>query len=300
MDPNHDLQLELALEVLDGLSVGDALGEALSYQCYRARELDDFSAFADGSVRYTDDTEMALGIIDVLRSSRSIDEDLLAWKFAARFKRDPDRGYGRMARRILEEIGAGVAWRAAAGGAFGGGGSFGNGAAMRVAPLGAYFSGDPARLSEAAARSAQVTHCHPEGIAGAVAVAAAAGAATAARGSLQQPAAAERIWEEVLHRTPPSLVHDRLAGARGMVDAAPGEIAKEFGNGAEISAQDTVPFCIWNACRCLGDYSEAILSTVEVDGDCDTNAAIVGGIVTGFLGREGIPADWLRVRERLG
>ncbi|MFT5413079.1 MAG: hypothetical protein ACI9NC_005832 [Verrucomicrobiales bacterium] len=49
-------------------SVGDAIGEALSYQCYRARELADFSMLPDGAVRYTDDSEMAIGIVEVLRA----------------------------------------------------------------------------------------------------------------------------------------------------------------------------------------------------------------------------------------
>ncbi len=44
---------------------------------------------------------------------------------------------------------------------------------------------------------------------------------------------------------------------------------------------------------------EAILSTVEVGGDCDTNAAIVGGIVASYNGHGNIPGKWLRVRERL-
>lgn len=54
------------------------------------------------------------------------------------------------------------------------------------------------------------------------------------------------------------------------------------------------------ACRCLGDYREAIISTIEVEGDCDTNSAIVGGIVAAYGGQEAIPVEWLRVRERLG
>ncbi len=43
MSDEHESQIALAREVLEGLSVGDALGEALSYRCYRARELADFS-----------------------------------------------------------------------------------------------------------------------------------------------------------------------------------------------------------------------------------------------------------------
>jgi len=39
--------------------------------------------------------------------------------------------------------------------------------------------------------------------------------------------------------------------------------------------------------------------TISGGGDCDTNAAIVGGIVALSVGREGIPNDWLKAREPL-
>ena len=68
----------------------------------------------------------------------------------------------------------GTDWRDAARRPFRGAGSMGNGAAMRVAPLGAWFADDVARAVDEARRSAEVTHMHPEGIAGAVAVAVAA------------------------------------------------------------------------------------------------------------------------------
>ncbi|WP_210408401.1 ADP-ribosylglycohydrolase family protein, partial [Allokutzneria sp. NRRL B-24872] len=74
----------------------------------------------------------------------------------------------------LRRIREGEPWRTVAGEAFGGQGSRGNGAAMRVAPLGAHFADDPARAAMEAALSAEVTHPHPEGVAGAVAVALAA------------------------------------------------------------------------------------------------------------------------------
>ena len=82
---------------------------------------------------------------------------------------------------ILHQIRDGVPWRQAAAAAFGGQGSCGNGAAMRVAPLGAYHPDRPTTAAELAIRSAEVTHAHPEGIAGAVLVAVAAAHAAAAR-----------------------------------------------------------------------------------------------------------------------
>jgi ADP-ribosylglycohydrolase len=47
---------------------------------------------------------------------------------------------------------------------FGGNGSFGNGAAMRVAPLGAYFAADPDRAAAEARLQAEITHSHVEGM----------------------------------------------------------------------------------------------------------------------------------------
>lgn len=191
----------------------------------------------------------------------------------------------------------GAPWEEVSRNAFGGG-SFGNGAAMRVGPLGGYFSDEIESIPEQATRSGRVTHFHPEGVAGAVAVAVAAGASCAARGqSLDN--ARESIWESVLQLTPESRVREQLQQARNSDSLTAFEAARQFGNGAEISAQDTVPFCLWNACRCLDDFSEALISTIEVGGDCDTNSAIVGGIVAGFAGADAIPPDWLRVREPL-
>ena len=294
---DHKEKLAYALETLEGLSVGDALGEALSYMFYEARENCDFSAFRAGTVRYTDDTEMAIAIVENLMSSRTIDEDVLAWRFASRYKKDPDRGYGRMARRILEEIAVGTPWKEVSMQAFGRG-SFGNGAAMRVAPLGAYFSDDIHSVPELAAQSARVTHHHPEGIAGAIAVAVAAAVACDTRLRHRNDAVTS-IWDASIELTPESTVRERIILARSMSSVSHQEAAVVLGNGTEISAQDTVPFCIWNACRCLENYREAFISTVEVGGDCDTNSAIVGSIVSSYAGIGSIPDEWLRVREKL-
>ena len=59
-----------------------------------------------------------------------------------------------------------------------------------------------------------------------------------------------------------------------------------------------MPYVVWSAAKHLDDYREAIVSTVTGDGDCDTNCAMVGGIVALYAGRESIPADWQVARER--
>ena len=167
---DHESRLELAWDVLEGLSVGDALGKATSYNFYEVRDAIGKVQPGTCTLRYTDDTEMALVVYDTLSKLKAFNEDYIAWSFAMRYRKDPDRGYGRMARRILEEIFMGTAWKEVSSSAFGGG-SFGNGASMRVAPIGAYFHDDVALVMMMAERYAKVTHFHPEGIAGAVAVA---------------------------------------------------------------------------------------------------------------------------------
>jgi ADP-ribosylglycohydrolase len=60
-----------------------------------------------------------------------------------------------------------------------------------------------------------------------------------------------------------------------------------------------VPFAIWCAAHHLDNYVESLSLTISAGGDCDTNAAIVGGIVALSVGRNGIPVDWQKEKEPL-
>jgi ADP-ribosylglycohydrolase len=291
-------RLTLSREVLEGLATGDALGEACSYSYETVRPKLSGKLPPLGSLRYTDDTEMASAVLEVLVRLGGIDEDVLAWQFRRRYHRDSERGYGKMTRRWLEQTLAGEDWRAVTARAFGGG-SYGNGSAMRVAPVGAWFHDDMAKVVKFATASAVVTHAHPEGIAGAVAVAVATAAAVAGCGRPVEEVAGA-IFKATRTYTPEGKTADGIARAQRLGPGAPlREAVAALGNGSDISCMDTVPFCLWNACRCLADYREAIISTIEAGGDCDTNAAIVGAIVAGFTGQNGIPPDWLEAREAL-
>lgn len=119
---------------------------------------------------FTDDTYMALSIISLLCQGGKIDQDRLAADFALRYQQDAYRGYGPGMHILLQRINGGQSWQEASRRQFAGQGSFGNGAAMRVTPLGAYF----AAVIEQVQASAEVTHAHPEGVPGAIAVAVAA------------------------------------------------------------------------------------------------------------------------------
>ncbi|MFB9902543.1 ADP-ribosylglycohydrolase family protein [Allokutzneria oryzae] len=163
--------------------------------------------------------------------------------------------YNRIDRRSRSRSAASPT--AAAASAFDGQGSCGNGAAMRVAPLGAYFVGDPARVAREAELSAEIAHPHPEGIAGAVAVALAAGPGITARDLLGA----------VLGQMAESQVGQGIAKAAGLLGCATAEAAYQLGNGARVTAQDTVPFTLWVAATRIDDYAAAITACVEAGGN---------------------------------
>ena len=168
---------------------------------------------------------------------------------------------------------------------------------MRVAPLGAYFGDDLERCVAEARASSFVTHTHPEGVAGTIAVAVAAAMAWRLKDTPKSDRPGQ-FFEEVLRLTPESQVRRKILVANGTPASITVEaVARELGCGELVTAQDTAPFCIWVAAHHLDNFVEALAKTICVGGDCDTNAAIVGGIVALSVGRDGIPADWLSAGE---
>jgi ADP-ribosylglycohydrolase len=292
-EPVHETQernlmpMDEALISLEGLSVGDAFGEnffALPPEFLLTRTL------PPSPWPWTDDTHMALSIVEILERSGRIDQDALAGAFARRFRSDPFRGYGEGAARLLRRISLGEDWREAAPSIFAGG-SYGNGAAMRAAPIGGYFKGDPSRAAAEALLSAEVTHSHPEGRAGAMAVAAAAAIAADSRHPV-----GERFLREILGLVTAGVTRNRIELSIDIPKDAHMEAVERLGTGVDISAQDTVPYCLWCAAHCLHDFEEALWWTAGGLGDCDTTCAIVGGIVALSAS---VPPSWIERREPL-
>ncbi|MDI2130627.1 ADP-ribosylglycohydrolase family protein [Yinghuangia seranimata] len=288
---NHDARRERARTALLGLALGDALGAQhfvpANLPALRARTL------PPAPWPWTDDTEMACAVYAELAAHGRVDQNRLAAAFARHH--DFDRGYGPTVNRMLRLIRAGGSWRELAAEPFDGQGSWGNGAAMRVAPLGAWFADDPSRAATEAARSAQVTHTHPEGVAGAIAVAVGA-ALLAAR----EPVDPTGFITAVRDHTPPGLVHERLGAAVRLIDRQdPAQVGRILGNGRRVSAPDTVPFTLWIAARYPDAFETACWHTASAGGDVDTTCAIVGGMLGARVGLDALPTTWLNATEPL-
>src|SRR5262245_13402450 len=124
-----------------GLAVGDALGgrfEAQLADGSRARlpTVEALIDYPQDEIWYTDDTQMAIGVAETLVAHGQIIEEHLCRAFVANYV--PSRGYGWGARAVLDAMEDGKDYRAVAEKHFPGG-SYGNGAAMRVGPVGLLF-----------------------------------------------------------------------------------------------------------------------------------------------------------------
>ncbi|MFC9324458.1 ADP-ribosylglycohydrolase family protein [Kitasatospora sp. NPDC057015] len=287
------------LDSLQGLALGDAFGDR-----WFSVPADEAAAGLAARVtrrapwHWTDDTAMALVLVRHLVRFGEVRQDQLARAFAAEYTAEYGRKYGPSMHQVLRAVQEGADWRTVTSGMFGGQGSHGNGAAMRVAPLGAWFADDLDVVAEQAERQALTTHFHPEAVAGSVAVALAAALAVRSRGRAA-PGRAE-LLTRVAALLPESDVRSGLRVAARLPDGTSvRHAAVVLGSGLQISAQDTVPFALWSAASRWDSLPETIWHTLGGWGDMDTTCAVAAGVVAARTGLGEVPAAWLAAREDL-
>ncbi|KMO94416.1 ADP-ribosylglycohydrolase family protein [Streptomyces roseus] len=290
-----------ALDSLSGLAFGDAFGDRWFGILRREgpQALESRIPPPEPLWRWSDDTAQAVVLVRELAEGRgAVDQDRLALRLAEAYAGDTHRGYGASMHDVLRRIGAGEPWREVVAGQFGGQGSWGNGAAMRVAPLGAWLAADLDAVAEQAAAQSAVSHHHPEAVTGAVAVAVAAALAVRSRGGAA-PARPEFLGA-VAERLPESDVRSgvRIA-ARMRPHTSVRHAAQVLGSGYRMSGPDTVPYALWCAAGHLDDLREGLWRTVAGRGDIDTTCAIAGGVIAARTGVTGLPPAWRAAREPL-
>lgn len=290
-----------ALDSLQGLAFGDAFGDRW-FGILRSdgpAALETRTPPPEPLWQWSDDTAQAVVLVqELVEGAGTVDQDRLALRLAAAYTEDTHRGYGASMHDVLRRIGAGEPWQEVVAQQFDGLGSWGNGAAMRVAPLGAWHGADLGAAAEQAARQAAVTHHHPEAVAGAVAVALAAALAARSRGG---PAPARPDFlRAVAARLPDSDVRSGVRIAARMPERASVRHAAEvLGSGYRMSGPDTVPFALWCAAGHLDDLHEGLWVTVAGRGDIDTTCAVAGGVVAARTGVAALPPAWHAAREPL-
>jgi poly(ADP-ribose) glycohydrolase ARH3 len=245
---------------------------------------------------YTDDTDMTLALAESLVQRGKIDPEDIAKQFGLTC--DLTRGYGFGTIKAVLALRAGLEWHRVARIVFENG-SFGNGAAMRVSPVGLFYHHDLAALQEAAMKQADITHVHPLGQWGAVMQACSIGLAV--NQSPKEPFKREAVivcLREMLWGGPIEYLRalneiEEMLAQKGKLAAR--EVVRALGNGVE--ARFSVPSACYIAITCSPDFGDAIRAAVSLGGDTDTIAGMAGAIVGAHTGEKGLPVEWIEQLE---
>lgn len=289
---------------LVGGAIGDALGrpgEARPRAVVRERygELRDFvpwRGYVSGPVgTVTDDTQLTMvvarclvdhdGRLDVDDLTRA----LLEWY-------PQGRGMGRATRQACGRLASGVPWWQS------GTPSGGNGAAMRVAPIGVVRRNDVDALRRDVALSAVPTHRDPIAIAGAVVHAftvawlshrvgpidaeAVVGAVLLGLDGVRDPGAVPRSPGA----QDPERLADRIARIPDLLARDADEVFDHFYNGAFVL--ESVPCALWCFLRFCDDPETALVTAASGGHDSDTIAAMAGAYAGALLGVDAFPDRW--------
>ena len=273
---------------LIGAAIGDALGAGWEGRGMSRSE--DIVSLAEKlkQLIYTDDTHMTIGIVESLIESKGFDGEHMAQTFIKNYEAEPWRGYGPGPPRIFGMIKSGEAWDSAANGLYRGG-SFGNGSAMRVAPVGLLYSRNLEKLREVAYRSSSITHSHKLGKEGAAIQACAVALAlnTPSDEEIDREAFLSKLQDFIRDQ----LYKEKVAQIRELLgEQDKAKVVAVLGNG--IEAPRSVPTAIYCFLRQPQSYKDTVIYAISLGGDTDTIAAMAGAISGAYLGIEAIPSKW--------
>jgi poly(ADP-ribose) glycohydrolase ARH3 len=272
-----------------GVAIGDALGAPFEGAPTVAPAALRTHLEDPGRLRYTDDTHMTIGLAESLLACDGFDGAHVAWTFALNYAAETWRGYGAGPPRVFRLLEAGVPWDAAARMLFDGHGSYGNGGAMRVAPVALLAYDDLERVAALARRSAAITHAHELGIEGAVLQACAI--ALLLRRTTGPALEVPRFLETLYGLVGSPRYGQKLDTIRALLPAAD-QAAVVNGLGHGVAAVEAVPAALYAFLRHPDDFAAAVTFAIGLGGDTDTIAAMTGALSGAYLGEPAIPARW--------
>lgn len=242
---------------------------------------------------YSDDTQMQFAVLATLARVGCIDQEELVRQIVAVV--EPERGYGdRMLYEYVGPVRRGADWRSL------GRDSYGNGGAMRVAPVGCMFFGDVHRLIDEAKKSCEVTHTHPLAVDGAVVQALAVGLAMEARTKVE--AISPKRFIDNLLGLLPTIGAEFASRMKPILEldlkAPPPEFCRLISETwrTDLKADESVPPAI--ACFLSSQsYQETVIKAMNASWDSDTVAAMAGALAGAYWGLGSVPASWIAVLE---
>ena len=261
-----------------GAAIGDALGMPLEFgpaipadRLVRTMQAGRLPAGA-----FTDDTEMALALADSLLEHTPLDADALARHFVAWYRTGPS-DVGIQTSNVLGRIARGATWQAAVDVVQRSKpDSAGNGSVMRCWPVALAHWDDLDSLLADSRLQSQVTHPHPECVAGSAFVNATI--YHLVHGVEAQAAVGQALDQVAM---PPAL--------RQAIVAASAKRRGELPNSGWV--RHTIESAIWGLLT-TNSFEEAVVQVVNLGNDADTAGAVAGALAGAAYGLSAIPAAW--------
>ena len=276
-----------------GSALGDAIGE-LAFR-YRTKENIHLQLERLTEFRYTDDTAMSVGLAESILKMGGLDQQDLGDIFRENFLKEPWRGYASGPPAIFTMVEQfGVTYSEAAKSLFRGEGSLGNGAAMRIAPVGLLFHHSP-DLYEKASISAAVTHAHPVGMDGAAVQAKAI--ALAVNLDPQGPFSGEEFINTLISFARTTQIRDKLSLIKTLIagNSSPSPAAEQLGQ--TVAVHESMPFALYSFLSHPRSFADCLFCAILHGGDRDTLGAMACAISGAYLGIESIPQAWIKKLE---
>jgi poly(ADP-ribose) glycohydrolase ARH3 len=276
------------LGALVGTAIGDAVGSGFEER--PAADVPAIEAAADSKniLAYTDDTHMMIGVVESLVEKEGFDGEHMVRVFIRNYESEPWRGYGPGPPSVFRMIKDGEPWDKAADKLYHGG-SYGNGSAMRIAPIAVFYHDDLTMLREVAYRSSRITHIHFLGQEGAATQSFAVALATES-----EPGASfdqENFISILIKMSQHETYRKKLETVRMLLKGADrSKVVADLGN--TVEAFNSVPTAIYSFLSHHDSFKEAVLFAASLGGDTDTISAMTGAVSGAYLGIESIPDRW--------
>lgn len=262
-----------------GCMLSAALGDALG------------AGYGSGAeLRYTDDAAMMIALAEhLLENYGEVDPLKLAWKFLEAYEAEPWRGYGPGPPRIFKMIRRGEGPLELDKRLYPGG-SLGNGAAMRIAPIGLLYHDDAVKLMEAVRASCKPTHNHPLAIEGALLEA--YSVAIAVRLDPSEDADPKDFTEQLIQLPVSEIYQLKLKLIPRLIDSGADRVSIVRSLGNMVEAHNSVPTAIY-CYLAEQDPARVIRRAIGLGGDRDTIACMAAAIAGAHRGIESLPESLL-------
>lgn len=241
-------------------------------------------------LRYTDDAAMMIALAEhLLENYGEVDPLKLAWKFLEAYEAEPWRGYGPGPPRIFKMIRRGEGPLELDKRLYPGG-SLGNGAAMRIAPIGLLYHDDVVKLMEAVRASCKPTHNHPLAIEGALLEA--YSVAIAVRLDPSEDADPKDFTEQLIQLPVSEIYQLKLKLIPRLIDSGADRMSIVRSLGNMVEAHNSVPTAIY-CYLAEQDPARVIRRAIGLGGDRDTIACMAAAIAGAHRGVESLPESLL-------